>query len=246
MAIAMLGVVDVAMVSSLGQNDLAAVSYGARLMFFAFFFAVGWCGGLAILAPQFIGANKLKELRKTTVMAFYVLGSMLSLLITLFIFYSEWLAEIANTSPEFVSVTSQYISIASFSLIFTAIILPIEINLRALGKTRLTSVMSLVSVLLNMLFNYVLIFGKFGLPELGVMGAALGTVLARFLHTIILLIIITPNKEGVFPNLKQFLQFDKLKELKNYLSLTLPILLQNVGWSLGLVMPKGGKEWKLN
>nr|WP_159063802.1 MATE family efflux transporter [Thaumasiovibrio occultus] len=236
MAFSLLGVVDVAMVTELGQDAIAAVSYGSRIMFFSYFFAMGWCGALTILAPQLVGAASTRRLQQTTLLAFYILLSMVSGLVLFYLHFTASIIELANSDPAFVAHASSYLQISVFSLLFSAIVFPIEINLRAYGKTRAISILAVGAIFLNMALNYIFLNGLLGLPQMGVAGVALGTVIARGVQATMLLVLVRKSHYRLLPPLNQILSFEPLKGLKQYLTLTLPVLAQSLAWSTGLVM----------
>jgi len=96
-------------------------------------------------------------------------------------------------------------------------------------------IVSVTALLLNTFLNYLLIFGKFGFPELGVRGAAIATIIARGIEFGILLTFTYIRKYPIAVGLKDIFNYSK-DMVKNYVKIWLPVMGQSMGWSLGYTM----------
>lgn len=108
-------------------------------------------------------------------------------------------------------------------------------SLRSIGETRIPLLVSIIAVLINVVGNYIFIFGKFGLPALGVVGAALGTSIARICETIILISIIYWEKGVLAAKFKELLDISKNLIFKVIRPITL-VVLNELCWGLGVVV----------
>ena len=107
--------------------------------------------------------------------------------------------------------------------------------LRSVKTVKISLVVYSISLLVNGFFNYVLIFGKFGAPALGVKGAAIATVIARITEFIVVIIFMAKYENKICLRLKHLFKVDKLI-LKDFLSNCTPVLFNEFLWSTGSTM----------
>ncbi|OQY31831.1 MAG: hypothetical protein B6241_12955 [Spirochaetaceae bacterium 4572_59] len=128
-----------------------------------------------------------------------------------------------------------YLRITSVSYLFTAGTFIFQGVMRSIGIVRLPLYLSVFALSLNALFNYALIFGKFGLPELGINGAALATTGARIVEMLLLIAITYIRKYPMAANFRQ-LTNQNFSFLKQYTWRVSPVILHEIGWSMGITM----------
>ncbi len=109
------------------------------------------------------------------------------------------LVSFVTDDPVFVEHATSYLFVCGWSVIFTAIVVPLESALRAVGEAKMPTVVGLIAVLINAALNALLIFGLYGFPEMGVAGAALGTTISRGIQTVILLVVAYWKYNAIFP-----------------------------------------------
>ncbi|NLM35694.1 MAG: MATE family efflux transporter, partial [Clostridiales bacterium] len=125
----------------------------------------------------------------------------------------------------------KYLFIVLFSYIFTAVTFVYNYSLRSIGNTVTPLMVNIAALISNVLFNYILIFGKLGFPALGVEGAAIATLISRAIEAILLIILVYKNN-GVFSaRLKELLDLDISFFKKSY-RIIIPVLLNDVLWAL--------------
>lgn len=179
------GIADIAMAGRLGPEALAAVGLGRQLVFFSFAIVGGLATGTTALVAQHYGRKEREAAFRVTRQSL-VAGSLISVLVSLlgFIFAKEYLT-LMGAEPEVVNLGSQYIKIVFAGVIMIYNIFLISAAFRGAGDTRTPMFILAFINAVNVGANYVLIFGVGPFPELGVAGAAVGTVLSRSLGTII-------------------------------------------------------------
>ena len=134
-----------------------------------------------------------------------------------------------------IELGSPYLRIVSVSYLFTAFSMAASAMLRSINKARAPMIFTTISVLVNALFNYVFIFGKFGAPELLANGAAIGTIIARFVEFLLVLFYLIFAKRDVKLNIKDIVSIDK-EIVKKNLRFSLPVIINELGWGLGTTM----------
>lgn len=158
----------------------------------------GVAGGCWVFIAQFLGQKNYVNIKKTISLTLII-----NLLIVLpFVFVSslfpEFAMKIFTDDPEMLKIGGEYLTIILYSLIPLCITTVFGSVLRALQQIRLTVVASVVSLISNTILNYILIFGKFGFPEMGYRGAAIATLVARTIECIFLLIFFKKYIKGYF------------------------------------------------
>ena len=125
-----------------------------------------------------------------------------------------------------------YLVITGPSIFCTAIVVPLE---AASGDTK-TPTYGFYSIIANVILNYVLIFGAFGFPELGVAGSAWGTTLSRLIQTVLLIAFIQRRCAHLIPTLEDFSHAMKKFELLRYYRITWPVVAQDSIWAFGVIL----------
>ncbi len=152
-------------------------------------------------------------------------------------FFPEFIMGIFIKEPEVVKLGADYLRIVSLSYIITAIGFAYSISLRSTGRPKVPMMVSAISFVTNTVFNYLLIFGKFGFPQLGgVKGAAWGgTLIARIVEIIFILYIVYSTNGPLAASPKELLDWNK-EFVNKYLNTISPVILNETFWSLGQVM----------
>ena len=151
-------------------------------------------GYTSTFVAQFFGAKNWAACSRSTAQG--VLFSLITApLLLLLIFPGRWLLIHAGHAPEVLDAELPYFTILMLGTIATPLNAAISSYFTGQGRTRITMVITIISNVVNLLFDYFLIFGKFGFPEMGIRGAAWATVGATFISPIILFFIYFSRKE---------------------------------------------------
>lgn len=188
------GLVDNVMVGSLGTNAVTAVSIVGQL-FFVFNLAIfGGLSGPGIYAAQYFGQKNIEGFRQTFRIKHWICGFCLVVGLCAFIFAAEPLiglymrGESGSVDPvESMSLAKDYLSIMIIGMAPFAVTQIFAGSLRETGEGVMPMAAGVSSVAVDVLFNWLLIFGNLGFPALGVKGAAIATVLARFAELAVIL-----------------------------------------------------------
>ena len=169
--------VDTLMVSALGANAVAAVGLISqpRLMGLALFLALGVASS-AVIARRY-GEGR-RDSANTTLLTTILFSSVAAVIVTLvFVFGADGIIRFCGSSESTHEMSVQYLKIVMGGISFQCMQMVINSSQRGAGNTRITMITNLIANSLNVVFNYLLIGGKFGFPALGVRGAAIATVL---------------------------------------------------------------------
>lgn len=195
--LALVSATDAIMLGLVDQTSLSAVSLGGQIQFVLNLFVLGITGGLSILAAQYWGKGELSVIERlipfnlrymTVIGAIFTVAALAAPAGIMRIFTSE---------PDLVASGASYLRAVALSYILCAVSQVYLTVLKTTGRAGKASRISSFAVVLNIIVNAVLIFGLFGAPKLGIVGAALSTVLARAVELV--WSIIETRKETAVP-----------------------------------------------
>jgi MATE family multidrug resistance protein len=217
--------VDNIMVGQLGTAELAAVSLGNSFMFIAMSLGIGFSTAITPLVAEADGAKdfiKGKSAFKHGLFSCIVLGIALFLLV----FFAKPLMYFMKQPVEVVELAIPYLDLVAFSLIPLIIFQAFKQFSDGLSMTKYPMYATILANVLNVILNYLLIFGKFGFPELGIVGAAYGTLISRFVMVAFIWFLLKGNQKSkeYVTNIKLFV-LNKLM-LKKLINLGAPSAMQ--------------------
>ena len=231
--VTLLGMIDIIMVTHLGDSAVAAVGISNRIAFVVLIVLTGLASGVGVLSSQYFGAGKTSQIKNSVVMATCLSFLALIPIVFLNFFYVNDVLQLASNDPAVVSTAEQYLWITIPSLFFIAIILIFENALRGIGQVKLPMVYSSFAIALNVVLNYWLINGGLGIEPMGVVGAAWATTISRFVHLVILLLSLKLANHSVFPNLQCFNEVNNVAQWLKFTQLVWPMMFSYGVWSLG-------------
>ena len=189
-----MGIADSMMVSWIGQ--VTAVGTAAQIENLMMTVGFGVASGAGIFMSQFFGKNDLKSEKKA-----FGLGVILSLINALVwvaasVFFGRQLMRFYIPDPTVIESALQYLMIAMISYLPGALITMFSFAYRCIQKTHVPMLIGLVSLAVNIVLNYCLIFGHFGFPQMGVQGAALATLIAQTTGLVIHIVYAYKSKQS--------------------------------------------------
>ena len=232
-----LALVDIVMIGQLGETAIAAVGLGGQVFFLSTLLFYGISSGGAVFFAQFWGREDIKSIRKTIFLVVLLVESGAILLSTFAITVPEYIMNIFTIDPAVIEAGSEYLIITGISFLFTALSIAYSLALRSIGKASLPLKATIVSITVNTILNYILIFGKFGFPEMGIMGAAIATTVSRFIEMFIIVTYVYKSKSVLAAGIKDFLNLKKVF-VKKYLKTTIPVVFNELAWATGMLVYK--------
>jgi MATE family multidrug resistance protein len=172
--------------SRLGEAYISAAMSGGLTTFMVSSFFVGTVGYTNALVAQLYGAGRKADCARATVQGLF-LALLCYPLILAVSPLARWLFILAGQSPLQVRLGYQYFQYLIFGSLFLVLRYALSGFFLGIGRTRVVMLANLAGMLANLPANYVLIYGKLGFPALGLMGAAIGTVLGSALSFLVLL-----------------------------------------------------------
>ena len=219
------GFIDNVMVGRLGTAELAAVSLGNSFVFIAMALGIGFSTAITPLLAEADSSEDFesgKSAFKHGLVMCFVLGIILFVGISV----SKPLLYVMKQPPEVITLAMPYIDLVAFSLIPLVFFQGFKQFSDGLSMTKAPMYATISSNIINVILNYVLIFGKFGFPEMGIVGAAYGTLIARMFMVIHLWWLLS-SKGKSRPYFSEFTVFVfEQRMIKKLISLGTPSALQ--------------------
>ena len=203
-----LNIVDTMMIGKLGENEIAAVGIANQYFFLLSILMMGLFSGIGIFVSQYFGKKDNENIKKLIgigIVCAIVMGSIFTITAQIF---PEGIIGIFNKDFEVIKLGVEYLIIVSLSYIFTTITFNYGIALRCIEKTTIPMIGSSIALIINTVLNYILIFGYFGMPELGVKGAAIATLIARIIEFLIIISYVYYSNNILAGNVKELFSFN--------------------------------------
>ena len=235
---------DNIMVGRVGTEQMSGVAIVNQLLFVYYLCIFGGLAGAGIFTAQYFGQKDDEGIRHTFRYKIWIALILTLGAILIFIFGGETLIQVylnGNSDGGDLQAAlmygKKYLSIMMFGLPAFMLLQVYVCTLRECGETVIPMKAGLCAVFCNLVLDYLLIFGKFGFPQLGVAGAALATVIARYIEALIVIVWAHTHKEkntyivGVYRTLKVPFHLSKKFFVKGF-----PLLINEFMWSAGMAM----------
>ena len=217
---------DNVMVGQLGTAELAAVSLGNSFIFIAMSLGIGFTTAITPLVAEADSSNNISSGKKAFKHGL-LLSSILSVILFLIILLSKPLLNIMDQPEEVVELAIPYLDIVALSLIPLIVFQALKQFSDGLSNTKYPMYATILANVINIILNYLLIFGSFGFPKLGIVGAAIGTLISRIIMVYFLWMIFKSRSK--FKAYITNLNFRKIEK-------TISIKLFNLGFPSALQM----------
>ena len=226
-----LGLIDTFMVSQLGNTEMAAVTTANVPVFILISIVFGVQSGLGILVSQYWGKGDLKNISRAVGVSAFIGTGITLILAILFFLFPVAVMDLLSNEHELSVLGAPYLRIIGFSYVFNMLSSIYASAQRSVENVSFGMKLFGFSTILNTLLNYILIFGNFGAPALGVAGAALATLLARMSEFVICVIYALRDKTIPFdPGAFFHPGWDMARRFVKYAS---PVIINETIWGLG-------------
>lgn len=214
---------DTVMAGRYGSADLAGVGVGASLWAPVYTGLTGILLAVAPLVSQAMGAKREREVKRIVMQALYVAVVIIGLTVVIGLIAVNPILERMELSAEAREVARNYLVMLALGIVPMFVFFVLRILVDSLGKSNITMVLLLISLPINVLFNYLFIFGNFGFPELGGVGAGVATAITYWI--LCLAIIAVVFKGELFQRLGILRRFYRpdMKRIKELILLGAPI-----------------------
>ena len=236
---------DNIMVGRVGTEQMSGIAIVNQLLFVFYLAMFGALAGAGIFGAQFFGCKDHQGVRYAFRYKLYICAIIVSLGIAVLLLYGDrlillYLHDEGGTAQSLEAALhygKQYLTIMLIGFLPFGIEEIYASTLRECGETRIPMIAGIAAVLVNLVLNYLLIFGKFGCPKLGVVGAAAATVISRYIQALIIVVWthrhtdLMPFASGVYESFRIPVQLAGKITLKG-----MPLMVNEILWSAGMAV----------
>ena len=229
--LALVAVADAFMLGGMNQNYMSAVSLATQIQFIQNMFLAAATASLGILGAQYWGKGDIKTLDEIFCMALRLCGLVSVVFFAACVFAGKYLMLIFTNESVLIEHGVSYLRIAGFSYLLTGISQCYLIIMKVSEHAKTTAAVSSATVCINIVLNAVFIYGAFGIPSMGVRGAALATLISRCIELAVA-IIISYRKGYIHPQMK-FLFYRNKQLSRDFYKCGMPLLGASLFWGIG-------------
>ena len=226
---------DTLMVGQLGSVEIASVGLGNQIYMLLNMVLFGISSGGAIFIAQFWGKKENSGIWKMEGVMFSF-SIVIALIFTFAsVFFPKFLIGLYSKDFHVIEIGARYLRIVAFSFPFFAMSFAFSMALRSTEHVKLPMVATMISLVLNAILNYLLIFGIGFFPSLGIVGAAIATCISRIVECFILFIVAYSKKYEVASSVKNLFSFTFF-EIRKFIKIAFPVIINEAIWGLGTSM----------
>lgn len=226
---------DVIMLGRAGKIALSAASLGSQVYFILSLIFFGLASGASVLTAQYWGKRDTDAIEKILgfTMKFSFIVAFLFTAVVLAV--PEAVMHIFSGEDEVIQSGAGYLRIIAFSYMASAVTTAYLNLMRSIEKVIISTVVYSVSLVINIVINAILIFGLLGFPAMGVRGAAIGTLIARFSELAFVIIYAARFNKTIRIRAKYIFKTDSLLR-KDFFTYSLPVVVNELLWGTGISM----------
>lgn len=226
---------DNIMLGAYSETSLAGVAAVNQIQFVFQQLVMALGDGLVIFCSQYWGKRKTAPMKKIAATAMYAALIIAVILFGMVSIFPNRAVGIFTTDRPIIAEGVKYLNIIRFTYLFFAVTQLLLAALRSAETVKIAFQLSVLTFFVNCGINYILIFGNFGAPRMGVEGAAIGTLIARVTECGVLITYIAKKEKNLNLRFKDYLQFDRNLS-KDYFKVVTPMLVVQGLWGLNTAL----------
>ena len=220
------------LLGSIDQLQMAAVSQANQVFFIFYTVCNGFAVGACVLVAQYWGKKDIDAIRTILVIglrAITVFGLVVSVLVALF---PALFLRIYSSDPELIALGAGYLRLVALMYAPCAVSVMLFAGLRGVEQVRIILLTNIVSYSVNIFLDYALLFGRCGLPRMGIAGIALGTVIARLVELVFCSVFVLKFESRICFRPADLHRHDRQLR-RDFVKVASPIVAHEIIWSLG-------------
>ena len=222
---------DNMMLGAYSEEALSGVAAVNQIQFVYQQLVYGVTNGLLVLGTQYWGQKRVAEIRRLSAIGLRLETALAVALFVLVSVFSRPALRIFTPNEAFIAQGVDYLRIVRFSYPFFALTALMLGTMRMVESVRIALRVSIISLCLNVAVNYLLIFGRLGAPEMGVRGAAVGTLAARAAECVIVAVHMFRREKTLDIHLRDYRRIDRAM-LRDVLRVGTPVLITSALWGV--------------
>ncbi len=226
---------DVIMLGRLNETAISASSLAGQIYFIMTLIFFGLTSGAAVLTSQYWGKGDIKTIEKILGLALRWAVYVSTFFTLAAIFFPIQLMHIFSSEADVIEQGAQYMRIVALAYIPAAFTIVYLNVMRSVERVIISTIVYSLSLVVNIVLNAVLIFGLMGVPAMGVKGAAIATMIARYCEFIIVIVYSTLINKQVRVRIKNLLRTERILVL-DFVKYALPVTINELLWGSGASM----------
>lgn len=222
---------DNVMLGRYSELAMSAASICNQIQFLLQMLVEGVGVGVVVLGAQYWGKKNLVPIPHIIGAALKFGVGISSVLFLLVFFYPEQILQLLTNNPDVLKEALSYIKIICFSYVIFALTNMLVASLRSIAIVKIGYMISASTLCLNIILNSILIYGKFGFPQLGIRGAAIATLISRIVELVIVVFYLKYKENILNLNFKKLFWSDT-SYIKDYIKVSLPVLVTQGLWGI--------------
>jgi putative MATE family efflux protein len=230
-----LNLVDNIIIGGLGETAIASVGLANQYFFLLNLLLFGIASGSSIFTAQYWGNKDIPNIKRILGLCIIFGGSGAFIFTLGGLLIPEQILGVFSKDRDVIILGSQFLRIISLSYVITSITFAFSFTLRSTGQVKIPMMVSVIALAVNTVLNYLLVYGYFGFPNMGVRGSALATLIARIVEMSLMLLTVYKTKNVIAASVKEMTDLSSAF-VKNFLKVTTPVILNESIWALGVTM----------
>ncbi|MCD8356838.1 MAG: MATE family efflux transporter [Clostridia bacterium] len=225
---------DNIMIGRYSQDALSGVSLCNQFQFFLQMLVVGVSEGIVVLGARYWGKKEIKPIPSIIGCGLRFGGGMALILFLIALLFPNQMIGIMTNDAAVAEEAVKYLQIICFTYILFSITNMLASSLRSIGIVKIGYIIAGSTLCINIVLNYILIYGHFGAPALGVRGAAVATLVSRTMELLIVIWFLKFREHTLNLNLKKLIFIDK-QYMTDYIRISLPLLITQALWGINSI-----------
>lgn len=232
--LALVSVTDAVMLGGIDQASMASVSQAGQIQFFLNLLTMGFSIGIGILAAQYWGKKDVKSIEHIAPAGLKIILILAGSVTLAALVCPRLLMAVLTSDAELITLGAGYLRVVAPSYLICGITQVYASLLKNTGYADKSSAISSIAVVVNIIFNGILIFGLFGLPAMGIAGAALATVIARAVE-LVLSIYVTRKHGNVQLRWHGLIEKVNKELFSDFIRYTTPVIGASLVWGIAFM-----------
>lgn len=223
---------DVMMLGRVGEDVLSGSSLAGQIQFVMTLFLFGITSGATVMTAQYWGKRDTRSIEK--IMGIGMLAAVSAGLIFTIAsqLFPEQLLRIYTSDPDVIAEGVKYLKVVSLSYVLMAMTQVYLYIMRSIERVIIATIVYSTSLVVNVVLNILLIFGTFGFPKLGIVGAAIATLTSRIIEFSIVVWYANKKSKDVRFRIGDVFHIDKIL-FRDFLTYAAPVIVNELLWGLG-------------
>ena len=225
------GLVDNVMIGAYSQDALSGVALANQVQFLLQMMMNGVGEGMAVIAAQYWGTRRMDPIRRVMVIALEIAALLGLAFLGVAQLAPEGVLRLLTSDAGAIAEGAKYMRVVSFSYVFFGATMVLLSAQRSIENVRIGMISSLTGLVVNIVLNWLLIFGRFGLPRMGVTGAALATLIARMAEFAVVAVYTWRIDKKLALKIREFLHIDG-RMFRDFIRVAVPVVLSGANWGI--------------